>query len=381
MAYETLGAATIEILDRSEYREFRASAAERAGFPLERLGLAPPLRLEMAIAPLHDALARLDPAVVIVPGWAMLVSLLTITWARQNGRRLVVMSDSQAIDAQRSGIREAIKSRVVRACDAALVAGRRHRDYVVSLGMPEDRVFLGYDVVDNTHFERGADAARAEAAALRRRHGLPERYLLASARLIPKKNIPRLVEAYAKAIAGLQDAPDLVILGDGPERGAVEAAIIRCGVAEHVLLPGFRGYDLLPIFYGLAEGFVHVSTREQWGLVINEAAAAGLPLVVSEPCGAAPELLREGENGFLVDPTDADDIARALRRLVTLSTEERARLGAASRRIVAGWGPERFADGLMKACEAALARPARQLAPWDSALIRFLARREIKDVA
>lgn len=326
-------------------------------------------------------LARSRPDVIAVAGWATPECFAAIAWARQNGRRLVVMSDSQAIDAPRSGIRELIKSRVVRTCDAALVAGRRHRDYIVSLGMPENRVFLGYDVVDNAFFEQGADAARMEVAATRAKHGLPERYLLASGRFVSKKNLPRLVEAYEKAIAGLPDPPDLIILGDGPERVAVEAAIARFGVAGRVHLPGFRGYDLLPAFYGLAEGFVHVSTSEQWGLVINEAAAAGLPLVVSQPCGAAPELLREGENGFLVNPTDAGNIARALRRLIELPTDARLGLGAASRRIVADWGPERFAEGLRSACQAALMQPARRLAPWDSALIRVLARCEFKDVA
>lgn len=322
-----------------------------------------------------------EPDAVAITGWATAESFAAIAWARRNGKRIVVMSDSQAIDAVRSPLREAIKSRVVRACDAALVAGHRSKDYVVSLGMAEDRVFLGYDAVDNTHFAQGAKQVRADAAATRRRLGLPHRYLLASARFIPKKNLPRLIEAYAKAIMGLGDAPDLLILGDGPERDAVEAAIARADIVERVHLPGFRDYELLPAFYSLAEGFVHASTTEQWGLVINEAAAAGLPLVVSTPCGAAIELLREGENGFLVDPAETEDIARALRKLMTLPDEARTRMGEASRSIVAEWGPDRFAEGFMAACAAALAQPARKLAPWDKLLIRALARREIEDVA
>ena len=60
--------------------------------------------------------------------------------------------------------------------------------------------------------------------------------------------------------------------------------------------------------YGLASAFVHPSTTEQWGLVVNEAAAAGLPLIVSERCGCAPELVRQGVTGFLFDPYDIDAI-------------------------------------------------------------------------
>jgi glycosyltransferase involved in cell wall biosynthesis len=269
----------------------------------------------------------------------------------------------------------------VGACDAALVAGERHREYVVALGIPEQRTFLGFDAVDNAHFQCGAAAARADAAALRARHALPERYLLASARFVAKKNLPRLIEAYARAIAGLDKAPDLVLLGDGPERPDVESAIDRAGVIGRVHLPGFKSYELLPVFYGLAEAFVHVSTTEQWGLVINEAAASGLPLIVSRACGATGELLRQDVNGFVVDARDTTSISFALHRMITLIPEARAAMGDASRVIVADWGPARFADGFAAACEAALAQPRRRLAPWDGALLRVLARREITSVA
>jgi glycosyltransferase involved in cell wall biosynthesis len=247
--------------------------------------------------------------------------------------------------------------------------------------MPAERIFLGYDVVDNTHFQTGADLARAEAAALRLRHGLPERYILASARFIRKKNLPRLIEAYGRAISTLDNAPHLVLLGDGPERPAVEAAIARAGVAGRVHLPGFKSYDLLPVFYGLAEVFVHVSTTEQWGLVINEAAASGLPLIVSRACGASGELVRDGMNGFLVDAWSIASISEALRRVMASDCETRAQMATASRRIVADWGPERFASGFAEACAAASAQPKRRLAPWDAALVRTLARREITSVA
>jgi 1,2-diacylglycerol 3-alpha-glucosyltransferase len=328
-----------------------------------------------------DILDQHQPDVVVIAGWSTPECFAAIIWAKRNDKAIVVMSASQAIDAVRSAFREAIKARVLRACDAALGAGRRQKDYLVALGMPEERIFLGYDAVDNAYFERGAKAARLEAAHMRERHGLPSRYLLVSARFIPKKNLPRLIEAYATAIEMLDDVPDLIILGDGPERAVIDGAIAHAGVAGRVHLPGFRSYDLLPIYYGLAEAFVHVSMAEQWGLVINEAAAAGLPLLISRSCGAAPELVREDENGFLVDPMDTGDIARALRRLITLPADVRAGMGEASQRIVSQWGPERFAEGFMGACRTALAQPRRWLAPWDAVLIRSLLRRQIADVA
>jgi glycosyltransferase involved in cell wall biosynthesis len=320
------------------------------------------------------------PAVVVVAGWSFPESLAAIAWSRSHGARAVVMSESQPHDAPRTAWREWLKARVVSACDAALVAAPPHRDYVVRLGIPVERVFFGYDAVDNGHFAKGADVARARDAGLRKELGLPRRYLLASGRFMEKKNFPRLVEAFAEALKRVDTGHDLVILGDGAERAAIEAAAARHGVSARVHLPGFRGYEVLPSIYGLAEGFLHVPLAEQWGLVVNEGAASGLPLVVSKPCGAAALMLEPGVNGMLVEPTSTAEIAKAIEWLMKLTPEERRVLGSASRRIVSEWGPERFGSGLRAACEAALGCPARTLGMFDRVLLRALARMYISKV-
>jgi glycosyltransferase involved in cell wall biosynthesis len=277
-------------------------------------------------------------------------------------------------------MRESIKERIVSACDAALVAAGPHGDYAHRLGMPPERIFFGYDAVDNAYYAAGAERARANAETVRKAWKLPSRYILASARFIEKKNLARLIEAFAYASAGSGTGHHLVILGDGPERAVVEAAIKRHGVEDRVQLPGFRPYEALPDYYGLADGFAHVSLSEQWGLVINEAAASSLPLIVSRPCGAASALVREGENGFLLEPRDVPAMTRALRAVMMLSDEQRAQMGAQSRLIVGDWGPERYAGGLRSACEAAVLRPARSLPFADRMLFRTLAHLQINTV-
>lgn len=329
---------------------------------------------------LHAELDSYAPNIVVVAGWAFPESLAAITWARAAGVRVVLMSDSQFHDAARSRWREVIKERVVSACDAALVSAGPHRDYVTRLGIPAEDVFFGYDAVDNDYFATGADQARAQGRAMRAAHGLPERYLLASGRFIAKKNFPRLVEGFACALTRGDLGHDLVILGDGPERAAIEDAARRHGMANRVRLPGFRGYEVLPAYYGLADGFVHVALAEQWGLVINEAAAAALPLIVSRPSGAAVALVEPGVNGFLVEATDLQGISEALLTLMSLSEKDRGTMGAVSRRKVADWGPDRFARSLRAACDAALVRPPRRLGLLDQVLFRTLARFRISKV-
>lgn len=327
-----------------------------------------------------DALARAAPDVVAVAGWAFPESLAAIAWAHRQGVPVVMMSASQQHDGPRVAYREIIKSRIVKSCHASLVGGSEQGEYVRFLGMPAERVFHGYDVVDNDHFREGADRARADDNGLRRELGLPKPYLLASGRFITKKNLPRLVTAFGEALANAATLHHLAILGDGPERSLVLRAIRAAGLEGRVHLPGFQPYDRLPIYYGLSEAFVHVSLAEQWGLVVNEAAAAGLPLIVSSPCGAAAELVEDGVNGLRVEPTDTASISRALTSIMRAQPGSLARMGARSRQIVAHWGPDRFADGLARAAEAALALPARKLATWDALMLRALSRRTMSSV-
>lgn len=330
---------------------------------------------------LQRKLDEYKPDVVVVAGWSFSESLAAIDWARRNGARVALMSDSQQHDAVRSGVREAVKRRVVSACDAALVAADPHREYAASLGMPLERVFFGYDAVDNAYFAKGSDEARLRDRALRVERGLPQRYLFASGRFVPKKNFPHLVEAFALALRENDTGHDLLILGDGEERISIEAAARRHNIAHRLRLPGFRTYDVLPMFYGLADAFIHVATAEQWGLVINEAAASALPLIVSSPCGAATALVDHGKNGYLVDPTNLQDISAAIQQLLSASDEERRIMGAESRLIASNWGPERYAQGLRWACEAALACPARTLSLSDRLLFRLLSRIRISKVS
>ncbi len=304
-----------------------------------------------------EVLAEVEPDVVAVPGWGFTATFGAMDWCLRRGIPVVMMNSSQQRDFPRAWWKERLKSLMVRRCSAAFVAGSRSADYVRALGIPAARIRTGCTVVDNEHFARGAAAARAEAPRLRGELGLPERYLLTSGRFVAKKNFLRLLAAFARVVAAPESAHlHLVILGDGEQRPAIERAIRRHAVAERVRLAGFRQYDELPSFYGLAESFVLVSTSEQWGLVVNEAMAAGLPVVVSENCGCAPDLVEPGRNGFTCYAEDVEDIARALRRIAGAGVD-RPSMGLASRDKIRDWSPRSFAEGLWASAEDALAHP------------------------
>jgi glycosyltransferase involved in cell wall biosynthesis len=323
----------------------------------------------------NATLNRVAPEAVAIPGWSSPAAIAALDWCCQTRTPAILMTESTAHDERRSWWKEWMKSRVVRLFSTAVVGGSPHVDYVAALGLSRDRVSIGYDVVDNDYFSSQSDRARATASTLRQQHSLPANYFLASNRFIEKKNLHRLLEAYAAYVAQASaSAWCLVMLGDGALKGPLMAQTGRLGLTDKVFFPGFKQYQELPIYYGLAGAYIQASTTEQWGLVVNEAMASGLPVLVSERCGCAPDLVQNGVNGYAFDPYDIKELTERMLHIAGGNCDL-VSMGRASREIIARWSPETFAAGMMKAATAALANPPPRAGWFDRALLWMLMRR------
>jgi glycosyltransferase involved in cell wall biosynthesis len=453
--------------------------------------------------------------------------------AKSLGLRTVMMNESHAGTEQATGWKRWIKRQIVKRFDAAFVGGEPHKRHFASLGIPADKIFTGYDAVDGEFFAQRADEIRAAqkrsqesgdrgqseggedsvsvfqnfgVSDFRKTYGLPQRYFLSLGRMVEKKNLSTLVEAYARfARASVErsraetgnlnrsgaeiaegkpelsetadggDAaatkaenrklntahcvPALVFVGsgelegtlreqarslglrvvertdwrvektghgltrintDGSERLAADrtGGDVSCRVTPAladsprektddckltpddsavqrgaVFFYGFRQIEENPVFYALAEAFVLPSLKEEWGLVVNEAMAAGLPVIVSRTAGCAEDLLPGSEswqcsvgsgqlggsettencqlktensleqrsNGFVFDPSSVDALSDALRRIADQETKRPkdeetnglTEMGKRSREIVAKFGCENFAKQALSAARAA----------------------------
>ena len=383
----------VEVAARSaEYAwEGRARNAERGEWKIVTLleaGTSRKVSHRELAARLSRALDNFRPQIVFIPGWSSQAAFAALSWCVRQGVPAVVMSESTEWDERRSAWREVVKRHIVRLYSAALVGGAPHKDYTVQLGMPLERVFLGYDAVENRYFEDKVAEVRSQKSEVRRKFGLPENYFLASARFVEQKNLPRLLKAYSryrelvkkaenlksetlKSESGKPStvnhqpstAPwDLVLLGDGPIRETLNSQLSTLNLHNHVQMPGFKQYPDLPAYYGLANAFIHASTVEPWGLVVNEAMASGLPVLVSNRCGCATDLVQDGVNGFRFDPYNIEEIAQLMLRISDFRFPI-SDFGAASARIIANWGPERFARGLKAAADKAV-EVGSQRASW-----------------
>ena len=296
-------------------------------------------------AGVRAALDRIEPDAVAVPSYASPDSRAALAWCRRRRRVAVMLYDSRREDADRAGWREAVKGAIVRQFDAALVAGTPQRAYAVALGVPPSHVFQPLDVVDNGRFARLA--AQAELA---------EPAFLCVSRLIAVKGVDVLLDAYARYRATAAAPWPLVVVGDGPERARLES-----GAPDGVAFAGFVQGDALGAAYGRAAALVLPTRKDTWGLVVNEAMAAGLPVVVSDGAGCAADLVEPGRNGLVVPAGDAAALAAALARVAALSDAERQSWGRRSRQVVSAFGLDDFSAGLWAAVQAGRSRADRGL--------------------
>ena len=224
---------------------------------------------------LHSTLYEISPDAVMIPGWSERWALIILEWALINNVSAILMSASNAHDELRSVGYEWVKKRIVSLFSAGLVGGKMGKNYLLQLGMRPEVIFSGYDVVDNSHFENASSTRSNLVKAI-----IGDKpFFLTTARFVKKKNLDRLITAYAeyRRLAG-SDYWRLVILGDGEQRPLLEDLCNELNLKEDVKLPGFKQYDELPQWYAAANTFVLPSITEQWGLVVNEAMAAGLPV-------------------------------------------------------------------------------------------------------
>ena len=296
-----------------------------------------------------QSLNSLQPTTIALPGWRYPEAHAGFKWARANKRSLILMSESNHHDSTRIWLREQIKGRMVKNFDAALVGGSSHAQYVVSLGIHPTRVFLGYNVIDNDYFSENTHKIRQKEQDFRSKFGLPQKFFLASGRFVKKKNFDRLLRAYA--LYREMKSPDpwqLTLCGDGPLFDDLKALCEQLNIIESVYFPGFIQYPDLPVYYALAKAFILPSTTEQWGLVINEAMASGLPVLASNQCGAAKDLIENGKNGFTFDPKNIKEIAELLLRCSDGSLDLES-MEQQSRIRIQQFSPEKFARGLWEA--------------------------------
>lgn len=287
-----------------------------------------------------------------MPYWAAWI------YGRLFGKRLFAMVESQGQDHPRKGTVATMKARLKRLflthCEKVMVAGEKHKAYVVSLGISEEHIVImgGVGGVDRAIYAPylaqydTVEKRRGIAALL----GIPERsYFLYVGRFAKEKNVFTLLDAYRKSDAA-KKGWGLLLVGSGPQESELRRYISDKGI-KNVVFPGFIQQEQLPLYYLASTVFVLPSLSEPWGLVVDEAITMGLPVLISNRCGCVPDIVKEGENGFVFSPDDVQALTEAMQKMMGSSELEKMRM--ASLRISQSCSPsisaKHIAEGLLRA--------------------------------
>jgi len=312
-----------------------AGARKMVLFPGESFDAVPPWRRFRAIL---RAVRGCD-MVCVGLGYGDRDAILLSWTLRLLGIRVVVLSESKFDDIQRNVWFEAAKALLLSCYSAAIVGGTRHLAYFRFLGFRRRPVMLGYDCV-------GMDRVRREAAVLGLAPEWSQRPFVYVGRFVSKKNLHALLDGYAAYSArGPQPVRPLVMAGSGPLEQELREHATRLGIDDLVRFTGFLTAAEVSRLMAGALALVLVSSEEQWGLVVNEAAALGLPVIVSTAVGARDLLVRNLVNGFVVEPRSHAGMAHAMAMLASDEALWTA-MSAASHECSWMGDTERFADAI-----------------------------------
>jgi glycosyltransferase involved in cell wall biosynthesis len=279
-------------------------------------------------------LRRLRPDVIVIGGWNQPAFWVAAAYSRVMRVPLVAWVESTARDSRPgSPLTELPKRAIVAASRSFLVPGRASATYLEGLGAQADRIALAPNAVDMSRFRDEVDSIRAAGGP----DPISRPLVLYVGRLDVEKGVDVLLQAAEQLEA------TIAIIGRGPEEER-----LRRAAPPNVRFLGWVDRDELPRWYAGADVFVLPSLSDQWGMVLNEAAAAGLPLVSSDAPGAAQELIEDGVNGFCVAAGDAGALRDAI-QLLLADASLRASAGERSREIAAGHTAEHWAASVAEA--------------------------------
>lgn len=287
-------------------------------------------RGSLSVAEMTRMLDSFSPDAVFISGWFDRGYLAVARAMRKQDVFVVSGLDKQWTGSWRQqGARLIAPWYLHTAIDVFWVAGERQRQFARRLGYSDQHCWEGVYACDWAQF----------AASRRKSRSLPRAFLFVG-KYAHEKGLDLLVNAYAMYRERVRDPWPLLCAGSGEQDALLEG---QSGIKNR----GFVQPDDLPSLMAEAGAFVLPSRQEPWGVVVEEAAAAGLPLICSEACGAAVHLLQDRHNGYRVQSENVDHLARALTAMSRTSGEDRARMGAYSHELSKQYTPTRWADTLI----------------------------------
>ena len=246
----------------------------------------------------------------------------------------------------KAALRKPLMSAFYRSLNGFLAIGSANRDFYRAMGVPDNRISLMPYTVDNARFTQKSALSDEHRRATRERLKISgdRPAILYVSKFMRRKHPDHLVQAAKRLSAEGLDF-DLVLAGNGEMQAELEQLTRDL---PHVVMPGFINQQEMPTLLGACDIFVLPSEDEPWGLIVNEAMCAGLPVVASSEVGCSVDLIEDGGNGQTFRAGDVDGLTNALRPIVSDANLRKA-MSARSRELIGRWSYRECLEGLREA--------------------------------
>ena len=256
-----------------------------------------------------------NPDVVVTTEFN-LQTVSALMYAKLFHRKILIQSNATSFTGATFPRRRRFREWLVHRCDGFIANSSETKKYLCELGAKPDKVFVSIQTIDVLKWKRSAEIWRDSKEEFKSKLGLNDKVILYVGILEQRKGIRFLLEAYYNAIEKLKNI-SILIVGGGSEESKLKEYCRQNGILDNVVFAGYKQPDELPRYYALSDLFVLPTLWDPFGLVVIEALACGLPVICSPYAGAAEDLIREGNNGYVVDPRDIEKLADILSKVLT----------------------------------------------------------------
>ena len=265
---------------------------------------------------ISDLLTQENPDKIICFGWDHLAAYISNFWARKHKKEFIMWSGSTDYEnSWRRSLFKPLVQYIVRNSTWCIGDGTRHKEYLLHLGANPSKTEVFYCQADIYYFESKISAFTSiEKHAFKSNLGIrTSKLILFNGQLIHRKGIYELLKGF-KLYQQNDPSTSLLLLGRGPEKNKI-IEFIQLNSIQQVFFQDFVQYDDVYKFYTISDLLILPSNEEAWGLVINEAMICGLPIIATDRVGASVDLIKDGQNGYVIKVNCPECIADAIAKI------------------------------------------------------------------
>ncbi len=304
-------------------------------------GILEEITLWQRISGILKAIRAFKPDVVNLTGYYDFASWMVLFYCKINGIKTILSNESTASDHARKYWKELFKSLIIKQFDGYFNFGTLSKNYLLKLGVKPEKMLVNRNCVDNKALKEIYQKCLPERTDRQKALNVASKNFIFVGRLIEYKNLFLFLEAFGMGKTKSKNNWGVIILGDGQQKEDLQRFVNNKNIQNITFQKGVS-WQQVPEYLALSNVLVLPSYSEPWGLVVNEAMACGMPVIVSEMCGCAVDLVKNGENGFVFSPNNIDQLTGLLLKFMNQEVDFE-QMGRVSEKIIQEYSPENVA--------------------------------------